>query len=375
MRSSEADTVARARSYRGNTLRSTFRSVSEIIELRSDTFTLPTPEMMAAIARAPLGDDVYGEDPTVRRLEELAAERVRKEDAIFMPSGTMANLACLLAQAPRGTRVLLSDQSDIFVYEAGGASVCGGLVYEPIPTQSDGTLKLDHLAAAMHDRDDPQFALPSVVCCEQPHNRAGGRVLPIAWLAELQAFARRESLQVHLDGARLFNAALALGVDVGVVTQYADSLQFCLSKGLSAPVGSMVAGSRALVAQVRRIRKMLGGGMRQAGVLAAAGIVALETMIDRLAEDHAHAQQFAAGLRELAGVELISDPVETNMVFFRINHPRHSTDSFLVGAAKRGVRLATLGEGRIRAALHSGVSQVQVRRALAVLGEVLRDGQ
>lgn len=266
-----------------------------MIELRSDTFTLPTPAMRQAMVTAPLGDDVYGEDPTVGRLERLAADRLGKEAACLLPSGTMANLTALLAHCPRGSTAVVGDESDIYLYEAAGASVVGGIGYVPLPNQADGTLAPADLAAAFpEDPDDPQFALPAVVCLETPQNRCGGVALPLDYLPEVADLAHARGAALHLDGARVFNAAVALGVPVDRVAQPADSVQFCLSKGLSAPIGSMVAGGAGFVGRVRRLRKMLGGGMRQAGVVAAAGIVALEEMVDRLAEDHAHARRLAA---------------------------------------------------------------------------------
>ncbi|MCX4816911.1 aminotransferase class I/II-fold pyridoxal phosphate-dependent enzyme [Streptomyces sp. NBC_01239] len=341
-----------------------------VVELRSDTFTLPTPRMLTEMTRAPLGDDVYGEDPTARELEELAARLLGMEDACFMPSGTMGNLAALLAHCPRGTKALTGAESDIYVYEAGGASYCGGVIVEPVPNRTDGTMALADLEAGFpEDPEDPQFALPAVLCVENPQNRCGGRVLPLEYLAKVRALARSRGVAVHLDGARLFNAALVLGVPVHVIAGYADSVQFCLSKGLSAPVGSMVAGSAEFVRSVRRIRKMLGGGMRQAGVLAAAGLVALREMTLRLGDDHATARRLAEGLAALPGV--VVEPVETNMVFFRVDVPGLTQARFIERAWEEGVRLAELGHGRIRAVTHAGVDDADVDRALAVFQELL----
>lgn len=344
------------------------------IELRSDTFTLPTQAMLEAIPRAELGDDVYGEDPTVRRLEELAARKVGMEAAILMPSGTMANLTSLMAHCPRGARVLVGRETDIYVYEAGGASVCGGIVYEPIPNEPDGCLQAGALEEALAvDAEDPQFSLPALICLESPHNRCGGAILPLSYLQAVKEVARAHGLPVHLDGARLFNAAVALGVEPARITEHVDSLQFCLSKGLSAPIGSMVAGSREFIREVHRLRKMLGGGMRQAGIIAAAGIVALEQMVDRLAEDHANARRLAKGLAGLPGIALASEPV-INLVFFRVVDARFSWQSFVEAARRRGLNLGELGHGRIRAATHSGISEADVDAALEIIREVLRAG-
>lgn len=345
-------------------------SAAAVVELRSDTFTLPTARMLEEMTRAPLGDDVYGEDPTARELEELAASLLGKEDACFMPSGTMGNLAAILAHCPRGTKALAGAESDIYVYEAGGASYCGGVIVEPVANAADGTMALADIEAAFpEDPEDPQFALPALLCVENPQNRCGGRVLPLEYLAGVQALARARKVAVHLDGARIFNAALALDVPVRVIAGYADSVQFCLSKGLSAPVGSMVVGSADFIRSVRRIRKMLGGGMRQAGVLAAAGLVSLREMTARLGDDHRTARRLAEGLAALPGV--VVEPVETNMVFFRVDTPHLTQAEFIERSWNEGVRLAELGRGRIRAATHAGVSEAGVDRALSVFRDIL----
>ncbi|MFI2205557.1 low-specificity L-threonine aldolase [Streptomyces sp. NPDC020192] len=348
--------------------------MNRVVELRSDTFTLPTPRMLHAAAEARLGDDVYGEDPTVAELEELSAKLLGKEAACLMPSGTMANLAALLTHSPRGGKAIVGAESDIYVYEAGGAAVLGGVVYEPIPTAADGTLPLDAVVEACEvDSDDPQFALPAVLSIETPQNRRGGIPLPPAYLAEAAALARAQGIALHLDGARIFNAALALGVPAAELAAHADTVQFCLSKGLSAPIGSMLVGDARSIGTARRIRKMLGGGMRQAGMVAACGIIALTEMVDRLADDHAHAARLAAGLAELPGLRLDPEPPRTNMVFFSVDPEAtgHTTASLIEAAHERGVRVAELGRDRIRAVTHSGVTADDVDRAVAVLAEVL----
>jgi threonine aldolase len=339
-----------------------------VIELRSDTFTLPTESMRAAMTSAPLGDDVYGEDPTVNRLEALAAQRLGKEAACLMPSGTMANLASLLVHAKRGEKVLVGAESDIYLYEAAGASVCGGLAYEPIPNRPDGTLDDAALAESIpDDPDDAQFARPSVICLENTQNRCGGVVVPLEYQVRMAQFARQHGLRVHLDGARLFNAAVALGVAPEKVVQDADSAQFCLSKGLRAPIGSMVVGGGPFVESVRRVRKMLGGGMRQAGVIAAAGIVALDEMVDRLADDHALARRLAGGLAEIPGVSLTS-PVQTNIVLFRVDGV--DAGAVIEAAGRFGVALYPFGHGRVRAVTHADVTTADIDRALEVLASV-----
>jgi len=342
------------------------------IELRSDTFTLPSAAMREAMAGAELGDDVYGEDPTVRRLEELAARMVGKEAACLMPSGTMANLAAILAHCPRGHELLVGDESDIYLYEAGGASVLGGVVYHPLPTRPDGTIPPQALEQELRDAEDPQFARAGLVCLENTHNRCGGVVLPLAYLQRVRDFARSHALPVHMDGARLFNAAVALGVCPAEIARYADSLQFCLSKGLAAPVGSMVAGTTAFIRDVRRLRKMLGGGMRQAGVIAAAGIVALEQMVDRLAEDHLHARLLAEGLARIPGIEVDPGAVQTNIVLFRVTDQRFSCERFIKLARRAGVRVGEFGHGRIRAVTHYGIAARDVHAAVEAIERILR---
>jgi threonine aldolase len=343
-----------------------------IVELRSDTFTVPTEAMLTAMTRAPLGDDVYGEDPTVRLLEEKSAGILGMAAACLMPSGTMANLAALTAHAPRGSRVFVGQESDIYVYEAHGVSVCSGVALDPIATDDGGRLSIPQLERSLpEDDDDPQFSPPAVVCVENTANRAGGMPLDPYDLAPVVAFARRHGLALHLDGARIFNAAVALGIPAARLAGCADSVQFCLSKGLSAPIGSVVTGSVEFIARVRRVRKMLGGGMRQAGVIAAAGIVALDTMVDRLADDHARARLLAEGLAGVPGVVVDPARVRTNMVMFRLLDPaRHRRLIELAG--EQGVRLAELGRGQLRAVTHRGVDDADIARAVQVIAGVVR---
>lgn len=345
-----------------------------MIDLVSDTVTLPTPEMRAATSEAALGDDVYGEDPTVARLEAVAAARLGKEAALLMPSGTMANLVAVLCHCPRGAEVLVGDEADLYHYEAGGASVVGGVVLHPVPTRSDGRLDVADLAAAIRDPSDDQCAPARLICLENTHNRCGGAVLPMSYLAEVQRFAAAHGLSVHVDGARIFNAACALDIPVAQIAGYADSVQFCLSKGLSAPIGSILAGTARFIRSARRVRKLLGGGMRQAGIIAAPGIVALERMVGRLTEDHAHARRLAAGLAELPGLAIDPARVQTNIVLFRVTDARFTFPSFLASLRRRGVRMGELGHGRIRAVTHFGITASAIDQAIAAVADVLRDG-
>lgn len=345
-----------------------------MIEMRSDTFTLPTEDMMRAIAAAPLGDDVYGEDPTVRELEETAAHLLGKEAACLMPSGTMANLAAIMTHCPRGAKVLVGAESDIYLYEAAGAVVCGGVTYEPLPNQPDGRLLLDDLRAGLaEDAADPQFALPGLICLENTQNRCGGVPLSLEYQDEVRRFADEQGLPVHLDGARLFNAAVALGVPVSDVARVADSVQFCLSKGLGAPIGSVVAGGTEFIGGVHRVRKMLGGGMRQAGIVAAAGLVALADA-ERLAEDHANARAFAEGLAGIPGIAIDPGTVRTNILLFRVDAPGFTPASFVHTAHRAGLHVGEFGHGRIRAVLHSGVSRRDVDSAVDIVAKALAEG-
>ncbi len=342
-----------------------------MIDFLSDTVTHPTEEMRRAMAAAVVGDDVYGEDPTVNRLEQMTADLLGMEAGCFMPSGTMANLTSVLAHCPRGFEVLVGDESDLYHYEAGGVSIVGGVVLHPVPTQADGRLALDDLRAAVRDPTDFQMARAGLICLENPHCRSGGRVLPLDYLVSVRELADELSLPVHIDGARIFNAALASGVPVATVAGYADSVQLCLSKNLAAPIGSMVVGGESFVDDTRRLRKMLGGGMRQVGIVAAAGIIALETSVERLPEDHRRARHLAEALAEMDGIELNLDEVQTNMVFFRVRDPRYDNETFLRGLQERGVRMAELGHGRIRAVTHYQIDDESIEQTIRAFRELL----
>ncbi len=341
------------------------------IDLRSDTVTLPSPAMREAIAQAELGDDVYGEDPTVNRLEALAAELVGKEEALLVPSGTMGNFCALLAHCGRGDEAIVGDESHIFHYEAGGASVLGGVALHPAATAASGELPLAVLAGALRDPADHHEALSRLICLETTHNRCGGVVLPLDYLRDVRELALARDLAVHLDGARLFNAAVALGVDARAITERVDSVMFCLSKGLAAPVGSILAGEAEVIQKARRIRKMVGGGMRQAGIIAAAGIVALEQMVGRLAEDHANARILAEGLAGVPGLSVDLATVQTDIVIFTLDDPRWTPASLTTALARRGVLIGEIGRGRLRAVTHYGISSGDVEEALEVIQQVL----
>jgi threonine aldolase len=341
------------------------------IDLRSDTVTLPPPGMRDAIAGAELGDDVYAEDPTVNRLEALAAGMLGMEAALLTTSGTMANLLAMMAHCPRGRKVLVGDLSDLWRWEAHGGSVLAGLAYHPVPTGSTGEIAIADLERAIDDPTDLQCAIAGLLCLENTHGMCGGRVLSIDYLARAQMFARGRRIPLHLDGARLFNAAIALKVAPRTIASFADTVAFCLSKGLAAPVGSILAGGAAVIAGARRLRKMLGGGMRQAGIIAAGGIYALEHMIERLAEDHATARQLADGLARVPGITVDQPPPQTNIVFWRIADPSVRIDTFIGALREHGVRVMELGPGRIRAVTHYGITPDDVSRAIAAVTDAI----
>jgi threonine aldolase len=343
------------------------------IDLRSDTVTLPSPAMRQAMANAEVGDDVYGEDPTVNELETLSAKMLGKEAGLFVSSGTMGNLASVLAHCSRGQEAILGDQSHIYFYENGSASALGGIVYHPVRTERDGTLPLDLLEAAIHlpahDYHFFHYAPPGVVCLENTHNRCGGVVLAPDYVAEVAAIAARHGLPVHLDGARLFNAAIAKRRPLTDWTRHVTSVQLCLSKGLGAPVGSVIVGPADFIWRARRMRKLLGGGMRQAGIIAAGGVYALKNMVDRLAEDHENAQILARGVAALPGVVLDPPQVETNIVVFNVGSAEHA--QAIAGALEReGVLLSDFGAGRLRMVTHFGIGADECHRAVEALKKV-----
>lgn len=341
------------------------------IDLRSDTVTLPTPAMRQAMFEAELGDDVMGEDPTIRKLEEMAAGRLGKEAAVFVPSGTMANLICLLVHCARGEEAIMGNMSHTFLFEAGGSAAVGGIHPHTIPNELDGTLALHAIEAAIRPPANEHHPRTRLICLENTHNRRSGAVLTPGYMAQVRELADRYGLAIHLDGARLFNAAIALNVPVSELAQAADSISFCLSKGLSAPVGSLVCGSAGFVRAARRQRKVLGGGMRQAGVLAAAGIVALDTMVERLAEDHANAQRLAAGLVELPGILLDLERIQTNIVIFELAPGPLSPAAMVAELAARGVKVGAIGGRRFRAVTHYGIETKDIDAALAAVADVL----
>jgi len=342
----------------------------DIIDLRSDTVTLPSPTMREAIYTAEVGDDVYGEDPTVNRLEELAAECIGKEAALFVPTGTMGNLVCLLTHCSGGDEIILGDRSHIFLNEAGGMSALGGICPHIIPNQPDGTMRLGDIESAIRG-DNIHFPHTRLICLENTHNRCTGAALSPEYTDSVAALARRYGLLVHLDGARIFNASVALGVDVKELTRSVDSMIFCLSKGLSSPVGSIICGSAEFIAEARRKRKVLGGGMRQAGILAAAGIVSLQQMVDRLAGDHENARRLAEGIARIKGLSIDTSAVQTNIVYFDLDTDATTAEELIAQLGDRKIKLLRTGPARFRMVTHYGISSDDIDTAVTMLREVM----
>ena len=345
----------------------------KIIDLRSDTVTLPTPAMRKAMYEAELGDDVMGEDPTVNRLEALAAEKVGKEAALYVPSGTMGNLVCILSHCQRGDEVIMGDQAHTFIFEVGAASVFGGLQVHTVPNEADGMLDPQNVLDAIRG-ENVHFPPTGLVCLENTHNKCGGWALTLEQMDSVCLPVKGRGIPVHLDGARIFNAAVALEVDVKELTRNVDSVMLCLSKGLCAPVGSMVAGSEEFIRRARKNRKMVGGGMRQAGVLAAAGIVALTEMVDRLAEDHGNARALAEGLMGMEGIRLERRGVQTNMTFVTLVADWITPAELLTALGGEGVKVSYYGKGVFRAVTHHGIEEEDIHLALEAFRRVMQEG-
>ena len=345
-----------------------YSSGVNLIDLRSDTVTQPTPEMKKAMASAPLGDDVFGDDPTVNKLEEVAAARLGKEAAVFLPSGTMGNLIGIAVSSRLGEEVIADELAHTYLHETAGAAAIAGVQIHPVATAA-GVMSPEQIESAVRPRDDPHHPLTAAVTFENTHNRHGGVVWPMESLRAATAMARKHRLRVHLDGARIFNASIALGVEVKDIAACADTVTFCLSKGLSCPAGSVFCGTAETVGEARRWRKRLGGGMRQTGVLAAAGLIALDSMVDRLAEDHANARTLAEGLAELPGVRCDLSRVQTNLVYFDMD--RVSAVVYVEESRKRGLLADATSGHRVRLVTHHGISSADIQAALKISEEVL----
>ncbi|HVS47969.1 MAG TPA: GntG family PLP-dependent aldolase [Candidatus Dormibacteraeota bacterium] len=338
------------------------------IDLRSDTVTMPTPEMRRAMAETPLGDDVFGDDPTVNQLEEVAAARLGKEAAVFLPSGTMGNVIGVAVNTSPGEEMIADAEAHVFLYEGAGAATISGVQIRPVATEA-GVMTPAQIEAALRPRDDFHQPITAAVSFEDTHNRHGGVVWPLDDLRAASQAARSNGLRVHLDGARIFNASVASGTDVADIAACGDTVTFCLSKGLGCPAGSMFCGSAEAVEQARRWRKRLGGAMRQAGVIAATGLIALETMVDRLAEDHSNARTLAEGLAELPGVHCDLARVQTNLVFIDLD--RMTGSRFEEECRKLGLLGGATGPHRVRFVTHYGITAGDIQSALRICEDVL----
>lgn len=344
----------------------------EFIDLRSDTVTKPTPAMREAMAKAEVGDDVYGEDPTVNRLQEISAEMMGKESGLFVASGTMGNLAGILAHCQRGDEVIVGKKAHTYLYEAGGISALGGVHSCQIPNQPDGSLVLEDIEAAIRP-DDPHDPITRLICLENTHNRCGGTYQTPEYMQRVSNFIHKRGLSIHLDGARIFNAAAAQGIKAKELAGPVDSVTFCLSKGLCAPVGSVLCGSQEFIRKALRLRKMLGGGMRQAGILAAAGIVALETMTGRLSEDHQRARNLALGLKQIPGLIFDQEIPATNMVFLSLTPEVKLEMSAIVEKLKgRGILAGVTGPRSFRLVLHYWINDAGVEKTVTAFRSVLQ---
>ena len=340
-----------------------------MIDLRSDTVTKPTPPMREAMARAPVGDDVYGEDPTVNRLQEMAAALVGKSAALFVPSGIMANQLALRVQSQPGDEVVVESRSHIVRYEHGAAAALAGVQLHWVPSER-GILEAAQVEAAIRPKD-PYNPTTALIVIENTHNAGGGSIYPLATIERIRAVASARGVPMHLDGARLFNAVVATGVSAAEYAQHFDTVSFCLSKGLGAPVGSVIAGSMTIVDRLRRLRRMYGGGMRQAGILAAAGIYALEHHIPRLKEDHDHARRLAHALHGIPHVMVRPDQVESNIVIFEATNGRRSAGDIIAALKQDGVLINAVGPRTFRAVTHLDISGKDIDAAADVFRKVL----
>lgn len=344
----------------------------QYLDFRSDTVTKPTPEMRRAMYEAEVGDDVYREDPTVNRLEARAAEILCKEAALFVPTGTMGNQVAVLTHTRRGEEVIVEAESHVFMYEVGGIAALSACQVRTVPGVR-GAMDPAAVEAAIR-ADNVHFPRTGLVCVENTHNRSGGCVLPPENVAAVAEVAHRHGIPVHMDGARIFNAAVALGRPAAELVAPVDSVMFCLSKGLAAPVGSLLVGSRDFIAEARRYRKLLGGGMRQAGVLAAAGLVALEMMVDRLAEDHANARRLAEGIAAIPGLKVDMETVQTNMVMVDIADGRWTAAALVQALKQEGVLCNDTGPRRIRMVTHKDITAADVELALDAIARTVKAG-
>ena len=344
-----------------------------MIDLRSDTVTLPTNEMKKFIINSPLGDDVYGEDPSVNLLQKKIAKIFNKEAALFVPSGTMANLISVLTHCNRGDEVILGDKSHIFYYEAGGISAFGGVHSHQLKNYDDGTIKINDIENSIRDIGNDHFPKTKLICLENTHNACYGSAIDTDYFKDVKEVANDNNLSIHLDGARIFNAAIKLNKSVDELTKDCDSISCCLSKGLSAPVGSVILGTKNFILKAKHIRKALGGGMRQAGLIASAGIFSLDNMINRIENDHENAKILAKQLSDIKNIEINTNQVHTNIIFIYNRHQIISNTKLLSTLEKNNIKIDYKGNSKFRLVTHSGFKESDIVSVVNVFKEILKD--
>ena len=344
-----------------------------MIDLRSDTVTLPTNEMKKFIINSPLGDDVYGEDPSVNLLQKKIAKIFNKEAALFVPSGTMANLISVLTHCNRGDEVILGDKSHIFYYEAGGISAFGGVHSHQLKNYDDGTIKINDIENSIRDIGNDHFPKTKLICLENTHNACYGSAIDTDYFKDVKEIANDNNLSIHLDGARIFNAAIKLNKSVDELTKDCDTISCCLSKGLSAPVGSVILGTKNFILKAKHIRKALGGGMRQAGLIASAGIFSLDNMINRIENDHENAKILAKQLSHIKNIEINTNQVHTNIIFIYNRHQIISNTKLLSTLEKNNIKIDYKGNSKFRLVTHSGFKESDIVSVVNVFKEILKD--
>lgn len=342
-----------------------------MIDLRSDTVSLPTASMKDFMFQAPIGDDVYGEDPSINELQEYAADLFNKDSALFVPSGTMANLISVLAHCDRGDEVILGNKSHIFVYEAGGISAYGGIHSHQLNNNDDGTININDIKHSIRNSNDAHYAKSKLLCLENTHNMCYGTPINTDYFKSVALIAKNNNLKVHIDGARIFNAAIYLNKSVSELTQDADSLSCCLSKGLSCPTGSLILGDKYFIKKAHRIRKSIGGGMRQAGIFASAGIFALKNMIHRLEDDHSNAKIIAKNLNNIDNIKIDIKKIKTNIVFFYLEKENLSDNEFITKLINNNIKIDPKGNRKFRIATHSGFSSNDVNRVSEIINQIV----
>jgi len=344
-----------------------------MIDLRSDTVTLPSNKMKEFILRAPLGDDVYGEDPSINQLQEQSADIFNKEAALFVPSGTMANLISVLTHCNRGDEILVGNKSHIFYYEAGGVSSLGGIHSHQLNNNDDGTINIDDITNNIRQLGNNHYPITRLLCLENTHNFCYGTPIPMEYFIKVKNLLNLHNIKMHLDGARIFNASVALKIPVSKLAQNADSISCCLSKGLSAPVGSIILGNKDFILEAKKIRKALGGGMRQAGILAAGGIFSLNNMIERLEEDHENAKLLAEKLLGIKGLSIDINKVQTNIIFIHLENKNLSDKEFLEKLNKNNIKIDYKGNRKFRLVTHYNFTKSKINTVETVIHNILKD--